>query len=108
MKTGAQVMKTNNKEYCGNDPDSKIWLFLLPLALVELAGFYTIIWAPLTALGVIGMRGIALELENPFGYDVNDIRLSELTMKIEGNTKGLHHFVDEADDDDGKLHFPNE
>lgn len=45
-----------------------IWLFLLPLALVETGGWLTIFFAPLIAYGIVGMDQTARELSDPFGY----------------------------------------
>lgn len=59
-----------------------IWFFILPFVLAELTGWFTILWVPLIAYGVLGMYQVADELQYPFGTNLNDLDLDELATSI--------------------------
>lgn len=59
-----------------------IWLFLLPLGLVETSGWLSILWIVFICYGVVGIEKWAAELSDPFGDDLSDIPLMELTEKV--------------------------
>lgn len=59
-----------------------IWVGLLPLGLVEAQGPATIIWVLFISYGVIGLETWASELSNPFGHDLSDVPLDDLTKKL--------------------------
>lgn len=64
-----------------------IWLFLLPLGLVEYTGWVTPLWVLFIAYGVLGIEGWAEQLSDPFGFDVSDVPLDSLSAKLTDTTK---------------------
>ena len=52
-----------------------VWLYILslPYQLVGDLGWYTIPVVVLGSFCLIGILSIGLEIENPFGYDANDL-----------------------------------
>lgn len=64
-----------------------IWLMILPLGLVESAGWYSILWTFLIAYGILGVEHWATELSDPFGYDESDIPLEKLQCRLIGLVK---------------------
>lgn len=69
-----------------------LWLFLLPLAIVETSGWLTILWVPFITLGIWGSETAAQELADPFGYDYNDIRLGVFTSNIRDTIKTVYRY----------------
>ncbi|CAN8065431.1 unnamed protein product [Agarophyton chilense] len=59
-----------------------IWFLILPFALAEYSGWFTILWVPVIAYGVLGMYQIAKELQFPFGTDLNDLDLTAMADLI--------------------------
>ncbi|KAI0558539.1 Bestrophin/UPF0187 [Gracilaria domingensis] len=69
-----------------------LWFLVLPFALAEFsdsdllsfncAGWFTILWVPIIAYGVLGMFQIAKELQFPFGTDLNDLDLNEMANRV--------------------------
>jgi putative membrane protein len=52
-----------------------IWLYLLalPYQLVKENGWWTVAIVVLSSFALLGILGIGWEIENPFGYDDNDL-----------------------------------
>ncbi|CAN8072672.1 unnamed protein product [Agarophyton chilense] len=59
-----------------------IWFLILPFALAEISGWFTILWVSIIGYGVLGMYTIASEIEHPFGSDMNDLDLDSFARKI--------------------------
>jgi putative membrane protein len=63
-----------------------LYCFAIPFQLVQDLGWWTIPASGIISFALLGIEAIGIEIENPFGYDVNDIpldRLSEgLTIEI--------------------------
>lgn len=59
-----------------------IWLAILPLALVETAGWFTILWVVLIGYGLIGVLHWADELIDPFGCDELDLPLERMRDEV--------------------------
>lgn len=59
-----------------------IWLMMLPLALVESAGWISILWVVIIAYGVIGIERWSNELGDPFGFDPSDAPMERLCDRI--------------------------
>lgn len=59
-----------------------IFFGTLPFAIAELSGWFSILWAALVAYGVLGMYEVAKELQHPFGSDLNDFDLDEMSNSI--------------------------
>ncbi|CAN8064519.1 unnamed protein product [Agarophyton chilense] len=59
-----------------------IWFLILPFALIEISGWFTILWVFIIGFGVLGMYTIAAEIQHPFGSDMNDFDLDTFAHKI--------------------------
>lgn len=59
-----------------------IWILLLPLGIVEDQGWYAIVWTVIVAYGLIGVEKWSTELADPFGLDISDIPLHELSSEV--------------------------
>ena len=60
-----------------------LYCFTLPFALVDLYGWWTILVALLTSYMFFGIEEIGVEIENPFGHDVNDLPLERFCLTVE-------------------------
>ena len=60
-----------------------LYCFTLPFALVQLYGWWTILVTLLAAYMFFGIEEIGVEIENPFGRDVNDLPLETFCQTIE-------------------------
>jgi hypothetical protein len=56
-----------------------IWIYILalPFQLVDTNGYWTILVVGITAFFLLGILAIGWEIENPFGYDDNDLPLDD-------------------------------
>ncbi len=61
--------------YCG----------LIPFSLVENLGYWTVLVTGLIAFVLLGVEALATEIENPFGYDDNDLALDDFCRNISRN-----------------------
>jgi putative membrane protein len=66
----------------------------LPFGLVDTVGLLTPVVVLLVAFAFYGLDAIGEEMEDPFGYDCNDLPLSSLSRMIENN---LRQRLGEAD-----------
>ena len=64
-----------------------IFCFTAPLALVGGMGWYTPIAAAVVAFGLYGIDEIGVEIEDPFGYDPNDLPLDAIGETIARNVR---------------------
>jgi putative membrane protein len=60
-----------------------VYVFTLPLGIIETTGAYTPAVVLLIAYAFLGLDAIGEELENPFGLDPNDLPLSSISRNIE-------------------------
>ena len=60
---------------------------MLPFGLVVDIGMVTPLVVLLVSYAFLGLDAIGGEIENPFGYDENDLPLSQLTRMIEVNLR---------------------
>jgi len=65
------------------------YCFTLPLALVDKFGLVTIPATLVIAYVLFGIEEIGVEIEDPFGDDVNDLPLETICQGIEQNLKDL-------------------
>lgn len=56
-----------------------IWMMFLPLALIKSSGWFTPLWAVLITHGIGMLFNIASALNDPFGFDIHDIKLNRLS-----------------------------
>lgn len=59
-----------------------VYIMLLPFQLYKSLGWVTIPGSMLAAYLILGLLLIGTELENPFGYDVNDLPLDSFCQQI--------------------------
>ena len=64
-----------------------IYCFTLPFGLVSITGWLTPLVTTLVAYAFLGIDAIGDEIEEPFGYDSNDLPLSAITTMIEVNLR---------------------
>ncbi len=74
-----------------------IYCLTLPFALVEPFGWLTVPATLGVAYTFFGIEEIGVEIENPFGHDLNDLALEDLCSKIAKNLLALSGRHDEAD-----------
>jgi putative membrane protein len=66
-----------------------IYCLLLPFQLVKDLQWWTGPIVALISFTVFGIEAIGLEIENPFGYDTNDLPLDNFCATIRGNIEDL-------------------
>lgn len=66
-----------------------LWLVLYPLHVMAFYGWYTILLASLISYAVLGIESMASEIENPFGYDRNDLDLDKFCQGICSETQDI-------------------
>ncbi|WP_016952756.1 bestrophin family protein [Anabaena sp. PCC 7108] len=61
-----------------------LYCLLLPFQIVQSLGWWTGLISALVSFTLLGIEAIGLEIENPFGYDTNDLPLDTIcqTMKL--------------------------
>ena len=64
-----------------------IYCLLLPFQLVKDAGLWTGAIVALVSFTLFGIEEIGIEIENPFGYDANDLPLDTICNGIKGNVE---------------------
>lgn len=64
-----------------------IYCFMLPFGLVVDVGMVTPLVVLFVSYAFLGLDAIGGEIEDPFGYDPNDLPLSQLTRMIEVNLR---------------------
>jgi len=69
-----------------------LWLMAMPLTLVEEYEWGTIVMVGLAAFAFLGLEHLAVELENPFGHDVNDLPLDAICGTITSNLAEVSRF----------------
>lgn len=66
-----------------------IYCLLLPFQMVESLGWYTGLIVALVSFTLFGIEAIGLEIENPFGYDENDLQLDGICQTMKRNIDDL-------------------
>ncbi|MDZ8032031.1 MULTISPECIES: bestrophin family protein [unclassified Nostoc] len=66
-----------------------LYCFLLPFQIVEKLGWWTGLISALVGFTVFGIEAIGLEIENPFGYDANDLPLDAICETMKRNIDDL-------------------
>ncbi|CAG8790846.1 5234_t:CDS:2, partial [Cetraspora pellucida] len=66
-----------------------VWIYCLslPFQLVAFVGWSTIVIVFFATFILLGIERIAAEIENPFGYDPNDLKLGDFCRIIERELK---------------------
>ncbi|MGJ5631301.1 bestrophin family protein [Nostoc sp. CALU 1950] len=66
-----------------------LYCFLLPFQIVKELGWWTGLVSALVGFTVFGIEAIGLEIENPFGYDANDLPLDAICETMKRNIDDL-------------------
>jgi putative membrane protein len=66
-----------------------LFCFTAPFALVESLGWLTPVMAAVVAYGMFGIDEIGVEIEDPFGYDPNDLPLDAMGNTIANDTQDI-------------------
>ncbi|MFQ4144126.1 bestrophin family protein [Chlorogloeopsis sp. ULAP02] len=66
-----------------------IYCLLLPFQIVEELGWWTGVIVALISFTLFGIEAIGLEIENPFGYDANDLPLDTICNTMKRNIDDL-------------------
>ncbi|MGM3306644.1 bestrophin family protein [Anabaena sp. WFMT] len=66
-----------------------IYCLLLPFQIVESLGWWTGFISALVSFTLLGIEAIGLEIENPFGYDANDLPLDNICTTMKRNIYDL-------------------
>jgi putative membrane protein len=66
-----------------------LFCFSAPFAMVEAMRWYTPVAAAVLAFGMFGIDEIGVEIEDPFGYDPNDLPLDAIGLRIEEDTRAI-------------------
>jgi ion channel-forming bestrophin family protein len=74
-----------------------VYCFTLPFALVDPFGWVTVAATLGVAYTFFGIEEIGVEIENPFGHDLNDLPLEEFCAKIAKNLLAISGRRGEAD-----------
>jgi putative membrane protein len=62
-----------------------IYCLILPFQFVKDLGWWTGLFVALVSFALFGIEEIGVEIENPFGYDHNDLPLDKICLTIENN-----------------------
>lgn len=73
-----------------------LYCFLLPFQMVESLGWWTGLVTALISFTLFGIEAIGLEIENPFGYDANDLPLDAICNTMKRNIDDLISLSSEA------------
>ncbi len=66
-----------------------LYCLLLPFQMVDSLGWWTGLITALVGFTVFGIEAIGLEIENPFGYDANDLPLDAICNTMKRNIDDL-------------------
>jgi putative membrane protein len=66
-----------------------LFVFTSPFAMADAMGWYTPIAAAVLAFALFGIDEIGVEIEDPFGYDPNDLPLDRIGETIEADIAAL-------------------
>ena len=82
-----------------------LYCFLLPFQIVDSLGWWTGLIAALVGFTVFGIEAIGLEIENPFGYDPNDLPLDTICDTMKRNIDDLITLTPNARSHSGNLTY---
>lgn len=66
-----------------------LYCLLLPFQVVESLDWWTGLISALVSFSLLGIEAIGLEIENPFGYDTNDLPLDNICTNMKRNIDDL-------------------
>jgi len=72
-----------------------LWLMSLPFVLIHDLEWLILLVCVIIGYVIMGIEGIGVEIENPFGHDYNDLPLNSLVAKCTDNLRQIMAFVEE-------------
>ena len=66
-----------------------LFLTTLPFVLVRRYGWFTLVTVLMAALAYYGINQVAMEIQDPFGTDINDFDIKEAYANLEEDTFSL-------------------
>ena len=69
-----------------------LFCFCLPFQFVGILGYWSVIIVGLVSFAMMGIEEIAIEIENPFGDDGNDLPLDQICSTVRSNLDELMTF----------------
>jgi putative membrane protein len=66
-----------------------IYCLILPFQFVKELGWWTGISVAIVSFALFGIEEIGVEIENPFGYDHNDLPLDQICQTVQTNIQGF-------------------
>ncbi|MEH1863781.1 MAG: bestrophin family ion channel [Nostoc sp.] len=82
-----------------------LYCLLLPFQIVATLGWWTGLISALVGFTVFGIEAIGLEIENPFGYDPNDLPLDTICATMKRNIDDLITLTPNARSHQGNLTY---
>jgi putative membrane protein len=82
-----------------------LYVWTLPLTLVPELKWLTVPAIFVISFILFGVEAIGAEIENPFGYDKNDLPLDEYCKDLEGEIKYLEYHIPEKKDIEAEQHI---
>ncbi|KAF0406199.1 UPF0187-domain-containing protein [Gigaspora margarita] len=70
-----------------------LYVWVLPFTLVNMLGWFTIPVIFIVSFILFGVEAIGSEIEDPFGYDRNDLPLDEYCKDLEAEVKYLYKYL---------------
>ncbi len=77
-----------------------LYCLTLPFELVDQLVWFTSPLVGLVSFAIFGIEAIWAEIENPFGYDANDLPLEQICQTIQRNLEDLMRFAPELPESD--------
>jgi putative membrane protein len=74
-----------------------LFCFTVPFALVETSSWYAVVGAAAVAFGMFGIDEIGVEIEDPFGYDENDLPLDQIGAAVAADVLSITLNAHEGD-----------
>lgn len=66
-----------------------LFVFTVPFAIVDVMKGYTAVAAAVLAYAMLGIDEIGVEIEDPFGYDANDLPVERIGQTIAASTRDI-------------------
>lgn len=77
-----------------------LYCFAIPFQFVAELSWWTIPVAGIISFALLGVEAIGLEIENPFGYDYNDLPLDEIATRM---TEDIQELIDSGSFNNSEL-----
>lgn len=82
-----------------------IYCLILPFQFVRDLGWWTGLFVAIVSFALFGIEEIGVEIENPFGYDHNDLPLDKICQTIQNNIEEFIALQTNQDSRETKINF---